>query len=146
MKDFIIIVVAVIFCVSCKPVQHSYSEKRQKKEAYVYSFKMTYFKKMLLAGFGNSYEIKSIVNADRSGYSEIILSLQDFQFIDSIVAIDKAKIFADSAASIGRVAEGSDGKRVFDHALARYQSKWLNDVAIERYRSSVDVNIARKRD
>jgi DNA primase len=102
------------------------------KEIYVYDFKMIYFKKMLLAGFGNNNEIRSIVSADHSGFAEIILTMQDYQFIDSIVAVDKAKIIADSAASIGRRAEGAEGKRVFDRVLSRYASKWLNDVAKER--------------
>ena len=46
MKTFLIIAVAVIFYTSCKTVQFSRSEKRQMKESYVYSFKMTYFKKI----------------------------------------------------------------------------------------------------
>jgi hypothetical protein len=140
MKDLTAIAVAVMFYASCMPAQYSRSERSQKKEAYVYSFKMTYFKKMLLAGFGNSYEIKSIVNEDHGGYGEMILSMPDLRFIDSIVAADKAKILADSAASIGRVAEGADGKRVFDRALIRYQSKWLNGVAKKRSRAYIGIN------
>jgi hypothetical protein len=112
------------------------------KEVYVYSFKTTYFRKMLLAGFWNSPEIQTILNEDHSHYGEVILSMQDFQFIDSIVAVDKARLMADSAASIGRVAEGAEGKRVFDCALARYQSKWLNKVAMKRSRSYTNPDIS----
>lgn len=82
------------------------------------------------------------MHADHSGYGETILLMQDFQFIDSIVAADKTKILADSAANIGRVAEGAGGKRVFDRAFARYQSKWLNDIAVKRSRSYIDIDIS----
>jgi hypothetical protein len=111
------------------------------KETYVYSFKITYFKKMLLAGFDNSNEIRHILNEDHSGFAEIILSIEDFQFIDSIVGADKVKIVSDAAASIGKVAEGADGKHVFDRALERYQSRWLNDVARKRSHSYSAINI-----
>jgi hypothetical protein len=147
MKNLIIIVAALVFCVSCKTTGSSRSEKRERKEAYVYSFKMTYFKKMLLSGFGNSPEIKAVLSEDHSDYGETILSMQDFQFIDSVVAVDKAKLTADSAASIGRVAEGAVGKRVFDCVLKQYQSKWLNDIAVKRAGSYTDLDItARKPD
>lgn len=144
MKRLMIMVVTAILYVSCNPAQYSRSEKRQMKETYVYSFKATYFRKMLLAGFWNSPEIQTILKEDHSYYGETILSMQDFQFIDSIVAVDKARMIADSAASIGRVAEGAAGKRVFDCVLTRYQSKWLNDVAVKRSRSYTDPDITAK--
>jgi hypothetical protein len=145
MKNLMIIVAALVFCVSCKTTGSSRSEKRERKEAYVYSFKMTYFKKMLLVGFGNSPEIKAVLNEDHSNYGETILSVQDFQFIDSVVVVDKAKLTADSAASMGRVAEGAAGKRVFDGVLKRYQSKWLNNIAAKRAGSYTDLDIAARK-
>lgn len=144
MNKFILIIVVLIFSISCKTGQFSRSEKRQRKEAYVYSFKMTYFKKILLEGFNNSSEIQTILNADHSNYGEIVLSMEDFKFIDSVVLADKTKLIADSSASIGRVAEGADGKRIFDLALARYQSKWLNEIAAKRSRSYTDVDLSTK--
>jgi hypothetical protein len=141
MKNLMIIVAALVFSVSCKTAGSSRSGRRERKEAYVYSFKMTYFKKMLLAGFGNSLEIKAVLNEDHSDYGETILSIQDFQFIDSVVMVDKAKLTADSAASIRRVAEGAAGKRVFDCVLERYQSKWLNNIAVKRAQSYTDLDI-----
>ncbi|MBW0156071.1 MAG: hypothetical protein HYI21_14640 [Sediminibacterium sp. Gen4] len=143
MKNFRVIAFIICFIVSCKTTsQYSSSERRQMKEAYVYSFKITYFKKMLLSGFRNSNEIKSVLNEDYSSYGEIILTMDDFLFIDSIVAIDQGKLITDSANSIGRRAEGSAGKRVFDFALNRYESKWLNDVAKKRSKSYTHAGIA----
>lgn len=107
---------------------------KQMKESYIYSFKMTYFKKLLIAGFNNSGSIRNIVTSDRSGYGEIILSPADFRFIDSIVVIDNAKMVKDSSVSVGKVAEGAQGKRVFDYAISQFQSKWLESIAKERSR------------
>lgn len=133
MRLFIIIICACLPIFSCKQLQPKGSTKRrQREEVYVNSFKMTYFKKMLLSGFDNSREINTIMELDHSGYSEIVLSMEDYKFIDSIVSLDRAKLTADSLASIGRVAEGAGGKRVFDLVLNKYQSRWLNDVAISR--------------
>lgn len=112
------------------------------KEIYVESFKMTYFKKMLLAGFRNSTEVKSILNEDHSNFSEIVLTMDDYLFIDSIVAIDQKKIIADSAYNIGIRAEGAVGKRVFNFALNRYESKWLNNVAKQRSKSYTHIDVS----
>jgi hypothetical protein len=142
MKYFMIIAATFLIYVSCNPSQFNRIEKRERKEVYVYSFKITYFKKMLLSGFDNSAEIKTIIGRDHSGYSEIVLSMDDFKFIDSVIVADRAKLSADSSASIGRKAEGSEGKRVFDFVLERYQSKWLNDVAIKRSRYYTDMDVS----
>jgi hypothetical protein len=142
MKYLMIIAGTFLMHVSCTPSQSNRIDKRERKEVYVYSFKMTYFKKMLLSGFDNSAEIKTIIGSDHSGYSEIVLSMDDFKFIDSVVAADRAKLSADSSTSIGRKAEGAEGKRIFDFVLERYQSKWLNDVAIRRSHYYTDVDIS----
>ncbi|NCI50395.1 hypothetical protein GWC95_10715 [Sediminibacterium roseum] len=138
MKYILLTTGVILLYVSCKPSQTNRLAERGSREVYVYSFKMTYFKKMLLSGFDNSAAIKTVVASDQSGYSEIVLSMDDFRFIDSVVAADRAKLSADSLAGIGRVAEGAGGKRVFDCALARYESKWLNDAATRRSRYYVD--------
>lgn len=143
MKNFVLVTVIVCFISSCKsPGQFSHSERKQMKEIYVHSFKMIYLKKMLLAGFRNGNEIRSVLNEDHSNFSEIILTMGDYMFIDSIVAIDQAKIIADSTYSIGNKAEGAVGKRVFNFALNRYESKWLKDVAKKRSKSYTHVDVA----
>jgi hypothetical protein len=132
MKKSILFLLTGWVCISCNQRLYNHTQKRQMKEAYVYSFKTTYFRKMLLAGFRNSDEIKKVLTEDHSYFSENILSLEDFQFIDSVVSVDLAKMVADSAYSIGRMAEGAEGKRVFDNALKRYHSKWLTRMAKKR--------------
>lgn len=142
MKNFLFAILFLIFCASCmNPGKFTQSERRERKQIYVSSFKMTYFQKMLLAGFNNSIEIRKVLNEDHSKFGEIVLSLEDYRFIDSIVSADKSKLVADSAASIGRRAEGAEGKQVFGVALSRFQSKWLNDVAVKRSRSYTNIVI-----
>lgn len=142
MKNFILASIIICFISSCKsPGQFSHSETKQMKEIYVHSFKMIYFKKMLLAGFRNSNEIRSVLNEDHSNFSEIILTMEDYLFIDSIVASDQAKIIADSSYSINKRAEGAVGKRVLKFALNRYESKWLNNIAKKRAKSYTHVDM-----
>lgn len=142
MKNLMLFAIIICFISSCKPSQFSRSERKKMKEVYVQSFKMIYFKKMLLSGFRNSNEIKSVLNEDHSNFSEIVLTMDDYVFIDSIVAVDQETIIVDSASSIGRRAEGAVGKRVFNVALNRYTSKWLNDVANKRSKSYTHVDVA----
>lgn len=142
MKNLLLVTVIGCLISSCKPGQFSHLERKQMKETYVHSFKMIYFKKMLLAGFRNSNEIRSILNEDHSNFSEIVLTMDDYAFIDSIVAIDREKMITDSTYSIGRRAEGAFGKRVFTVALNRYESKWLNDVARQRSKSYTNIDVA----
>lgn len=142
MKKLLFVAVIISLISSCKPPgQFSRSERKEMKEVYVQSFKMTYLKKMLLSGFRNSKEIKTVLNEDHSSFSEIVLTMDDYVFIDSIVAIDTETVIADSTYSIGLRAEGAAGKRVFAFALNRYQSKWLNDVAKRRAKSYTHVDL-----
>lgn len=128
MKKILFITLSVYY-LACAPAQHTSTYRKQMKESYIYSFKMTYFKKILLAGFNNSDAIKEVMEVDHSGYGELILSMQDLVFIDSMVHVDNIKMVSDSTASIGRVAEGAQGKRIFDYALLRYESKSLDSIA-----------------
>ncbi|MBS1755539.1 MAG: hypothetical protein JST34_15975 [Bacteroidetes bacterium] len=102
------------------------------KESFIYTFKITYFKKLLLEGFNNSPEITKVLLKDKSGYGEFILSIEDLHFIDSIVRADNKIMVADSIIRIGKVAEGSQGKHIFDYALKKYKSKWLDQISKQR--------------
>ena len=66
----------VVVSFSCKST-HSWTSKKEIKRIYIPNFKLTYFKKLLMAGYNNTNEIKSIVFADHSGFSEPILSMED---------------------------------------------------------------------
>lgn len=127
----------IVLLSACKSGRSNRSEIRKSKEIYVYAFKMTYFRSMLIAGFRNSPEINKIILEDKSGYGEPVLSMEDYRFIDSLVAVDKARLIADSAASIGRVAEGSEGKKVFIRTIERYNSHWLTKEAKKRFKPVV---------
>ena len=103
------------------------------KESYLYDFKLVYYKKLLLAGFNNSSEVKTLVYSDQSGYGEIILTQEDYKIIDSLVDIDNRMMIEDSIRNIGTVSEGAQGKRVFNYALMKYNSKWLDKISHQRY-------------
>lgn len=131
---FIITITACLLLWACKSSNHIHSYGMQMKESYVYDFKITYFKKLLIQGFDNSGAINMIIAADHSGYGEPILSLEDYKIIDSLVVIDKKTIIQDSLNSVGRVAEGAQGKHVLTYALYKFQSKWLDSLANARYK------------
>src|SRR4030095_12744682 len=80
---------------SCKSTQ-AWTTKKEMKEIYIPNFKLTYFKKLLIAGYDNTNEVKSIVFADHSGFSEPILSMEDHDLIDSLVKIDNDTMILDS--------------------------------------------------
>ena len=130
LNALLILIVAVSF--ACKST-HSWTSKKEMKEIYIPNFKLTYFKKLLIAGHNNTSEIKSIVLGDHSGFSEPILSTEDYDLIDSLVKIDNQTMIMDSINRIG-VAEGADGKHVFGYALNKYQSNWLDKLSKERFK------------
>jgi hypothetical protein len=123
----------VVVSISCKSTQ-SWTTKKEMKEIYIPNFKLTYFKTLLIAGYNNTNEIKSIVVADQSGYSESILSIEDYDLIDSLVQLDNHTMILDSINRIGKVAEGTEGKHVFGYALNKYQSNWLDKLSKERFK------------
>lgn len=130
---FIIVAFLTISLIGCATYRSSI-EKRPLKDAYIYSFKMTYFKQLLFIGFNRTTEIQSLLLKDRSGYGEPILTQEDIYMIDSMANIDNVKMFQDSMLSIGTMAEGAQGKRVFDYALSKYNSKSLDSLAKVRYK------------
>lgn len=122
-----------VFIFSCKNTNVTKSYTRQIKESYIYDFKIKYFKKLLVVCFNNSESIKNIVHEDRSGYGEPILSIEDYNLIDSFTKIDNKLIIVDSIKKVGKVSEGAQGKHVFSYALFKFESKWLDSLAKVRY-------------
>jgi hypothetical protein len=125
--------VLIIVFSSCKSTQ-AWTNKKEMKGIYIPNFKLIYIKKLLIAGYNNTNEIKSIVFADHSGFSESILSREDYDLIDSLVKIDNQTMILDSINRIGRIAEGAEGKHVFGYALNKYQSNWLGRLSKERFK------------
>ena len=101
------------------------------KKAFIYDFKITYFRKLLLAGYNNTDGIKYAINEDQSGFGEPILSTDDHDLLDSIIKIDNDVMVKDSLDGRRR-AEGAKAKRVLRYALNKYESKWLDSLAKAR--------------
>ncbi|WP_395067141.1 hypothetical protein [Flavobacterium sp.] len=117
------ILITILF-VGCKPLSHSF--RSQFKEIYVNQFKLTYAKQLLKKSYNNSVNINSILYEDKSGFTEPILTINDYNYIDSITTIETNKIKIDSTESIGRVAEGAEGKHILSFLFRRIESTELN--------------------
>lgn len=93
---------------------------------------MVYFCDCLKHSFGNSDEIKKILKADNSRYSELILG-DNYLLIDSLAIKTAEKIDKDSVDySMGK-AESANGKKIFSECLLNYNSEWLNALAKKEY-------------
>lgn len=76
----------------------------QMQEIYVDEFKLTYFQMLLKKSYNNSNSVQEIIMQDHSHFTEPVLSLADYNYIDSLTTLDNASLKADSANTIGRVA------------------------------------------
>ena len=125
--------VILLILISCK-VSQNVIYKRQMKESFLYTFKLEYFKKLLIKIYNNTDAINSILSQDNSGYSEELLTISDYAIIDTFSTIDNYKITQDSIDRIGRVAEGAQGKHILSFVLYKFNSKWLDSLAKARYK------------
>jgi len=128
----------LLLLLTCSQCRTSRSKQLQKdyKTTYIHQFKLTYLRKLLQAGFNHSEAIYSLIQFDRSGFSEPILSDDDYRLIDSLVKQDNLRMATDSIDRMGRVAEGAQGKHVLTFMLYRMQGKWLDSLAKRRYNNS----------
>ncbi len=116
----------------CKNNRHL-TYNKSLKHAYVYDFKITYFKQLLLEGFNKSEAIKEVLNNDASkGLSDSQLSLQDIEIINHYAKMGNIEMEKASIKNPG-MAEGSEGKYVFSFALERFNSQWLDSLSNARY-------------
>ena len=120
----------------CKSTQTSKSEKAMYRSIYIDQFKLTYFRQLLIKGYNNSKAIQEIIKADHSGFTEHLLTIDDYRIIDSLTSVDNQKIKADSISRIGRVAEGAAGNHTLGYILNKLESKWLDSMANKRYKNS----------
>ncbi|MES2332250.1 MAG: hypothetical protein V4539_21760 [Bacteroidota bacterium] len=112
------------------------SRRAMYKSIYIDQFKLVYFRQMLIKGYNNSKAIQEIIQLDHSGFTELILTMDDYKLIDSLATADNLKMQIDSARSFGRVAEGAEGKHPLGVILGKLNSKWLDSLANKRYRRS----------
>lgn len=103
------------------------------KDIYVDQFKLTYFRMFLKKSYNNSKAVQEIIAQDHSGFTEPVLSMQDLKFIDSLTNHDYSILKTDSASSIGRVAEGAEGKHPLGFIIHKLESKWLDSLANKKY-------------
>ena len=138
-------VIFLLFMISiigsqCSNTHKSTSQRKMYKSIYVDQFKLTYFRQMLIKGYNNSKAVREIIDFDQSGFTEIILTTDDYKLIDSLTNADNQKLKLDSIARIGRVAEGAEGKHILGLILEKLENKWLDSLAKARYKNSELVN------
>jgi hypothetical protein len=109
-------------------------QKALNKSIYIEQFKLTYFRKFLLKSYNNSKAIQETISLDHSGFTEPILTQEDYKLIDSLTTLDNKAMQMDSVNRIGRVAEGVEGKQPLAFILTKLESKWLDRLANERFK------------
>lgn len=130
---FLLIILSITS--SCENTLRSQAQNTQYQEIYLDQFKLTYFKQLLKKSYNNSNTILEIIGNDHSGFTEPVLSEQDFKIIDSLTTLDNQRLIADSSESHLRV-EGAQGKRPLGFIMDRLTSKWLDSLAKSRLKLS----------
>ena len=95
---------------SCQSTRRTPSTNAEYKEIYLDQFKLTYFRQLLAKSYNNSNSVREIIGADHSGFTEPILTDEDYRIIDSLTALDNQHLIIDSIEGHRR-AEGAKGKR-----------------------------------
>lgn len=132
---YFFLLLASISGLQCKSARNSTSQKAMYKSIYIDQFKLTYFRQILRKGYNNSEAIQEILSLDNSGFTEPILTQDDYKLIDSLTTADNERMKIDSTEG-DRRAEGAQGKRPLDFTLDRLNSKWLDSIANRRYKNS----------
>jgi len=116
---------------ACDTTRRTHSLKAQYKNVYIDQFKLTYLRKLMLKGYNNSTAVREIISTDHSGFTEPILTEEDYHLIDSLTTVDNQHLIADSIDG-SRRAEGSQGKRPLGYIMDKLASKWLDSLAKRR--------------
>jgi hypothetical protein len=126
-----ILLTTLLITISCESTRRTQSLKVQYKDIYLDQFKLTYFRQLLIKSYNNSNAVREIIGADHSGFTEPILTEQDYKLIDSLTSIDNHRLIADSTEGYQR-AEGAQGKRPLGYIMYKLTSKWLDSLAKRR--------------
>ena len=129
----LVIFAVSILLIQCKTDNKTYSQDEMYKDIYIDQFKLTYFRNLLIKSYNNSKAIQEIIAQDHSGFTEPVLSMEDLKLIDSLTTQDNFNLKTDSINSIGRVAEGTEGKHTLSYILDTLGSSWLDSLANNRY-------------
>lgn len=122
-----------ITSISCDSTRRTQSLKAQYKDIYLDQFKLIYFRQLLIKSYNNSNAIREIIDADHSGFTEPLLTEEDYKIIDSLTTIDNKYLVADSIEG-SRRADGSQGKRPLGFIMSKQSSKWLDSLAKNRFK------------
>lgn len=136
---YFILFTTSIIIPSCESSRRTSSLKAQYKNTYLDQFKLTYFRQLLVKSYNNSNVVQEIINTDHSGFTEPILTDEDYKLIDSLTTIDNQHLIADSTEGRRR-AEGAQGKRPLGYIMDKLASKWLDSLAKQRLKLNGNPN------
>lgn len=127
---FIFFTISITYS-ACDTTRRIPSLKAQYKDIYIDQFKLTYLRKLLSKIYNNSTAVREIINIDHSGFTEPVLTEEDYKLIDSLTTIDNQNLIADSIEGRRR-AEGAQGKRPLGYIMDKLSNKWLDSLAKRR--------------
>lgn len=111
------------------------SEKSQWKSIYIEQFKLTYLRSVLAKSYNRSQAIQEIISLDHSGFTEPVLTDNDYKLIDSLTTADNETMKVDSTEGNMR-AEGAEGKRPLQFIMKTFNDKSLEKLAKKRFKMS----------
>lgn len=111
--------------------------KQHEKKEYKERFKTELLCECLKYGFNESKEIKKLLKEDKSLVFDEPFD-KKHGVIEELAKLTYQKIRKDSINTIGKVAEGAEGKRVFQQCLKVYNSKKIDSLAILYYKKRND--------
>lgn len=134
-KLTVLLTFIILVCTQCESTKRARFLRKEYKSIYIDQFKLTYFRQILSKGYNNSEAIQEIIRTDHSGFTEPILTEDDYKLIDSLTKVDNQQMVIDSTNG-NRRAEGAQGKRPLGFIFVKLTSKWLDSVANKRYKNS----------
>ena len=88
---FIFFTISITYS-ACDTTRRIPSLKAQYKDIYIDQFKLTYLRKLLSKIYNNSTAVREIINIDHSGFTEPVLTEEDYKLIDSLTTIDNQNL------------------------------------------------------
>ena len=128
---YLILFVISIISASCYGTTSPTSDSDENDDIYLNQFKLTYFRQLLTKSYNNSTSVQEIISGDHSGFTEPLLTEDDYKLIDSLTAIDNQHLILDSTQGRQR-AEGAQGKRPLGYIMEKLTGKWLDSLAQQR--------------
>ena len=110
-------------------------KKSQWKSIYIEQFKLTYLRSILAKSYNRSQAIQEIISLDNSGFTEPVLTENDYKLIDSLTTADNETMKIDSTEG-NRRAEGAQGKRPLQFIMKTFNDKSLEELAKKRLKMS----------